>query len=213
MSVKEAAKNLVKALEAFPKEKLTDLSFKEVQLNRFRPLAGLNNPEVINKTSISDIVAQVNPYKIKELEIKADESSITEESIIQQIKALKNLKDNKYRDYYYVTDKLLRPQGNSTYYERLLADINGESKENLYTGLKTVLLDSSSFALTSVSTSVSTSVFATDSSFLDSSVDNSDSSITLKEANFCLNFSNLPPAFASTASKSALCGFHNGLFL
>lgn len=140
VTIKESVKTLVKVLESFPRETLTDLSFKETQLDRFRPLAGMTNPQREQKTSIKDIVAKVNPYKIKELEIKAVESSLTDEAVAQQTKALKALMSNKYRDYYYVTDKLYRPQGNPIYYERLLADIHGEGKENLYTGLKTVLL-------------------------------------------------------------------------
>jgi cytochrome b pre-mRNA-processing protein 6 len=142
MATKEAFKSLVKALESFPKEKLTDLSFSEVQADRFRPLAGLPSASSKNssKPSIKDIVSKVNPYTIKDIEVKSDASSMNEDAIVQQIKALNTLKANTYRDYYYPGDKLLRPQGNPVYYERLLADINGESKENIITGLRTVLL-------------------------------------------------------------------------
>lgn len=140
MASKEAFKSLVKALESFPKEKLTNLSFKEVQIDRFRPLAGLPSLAKESKTSIKDIVNKVNPYQIKEIEVKSDIESMNEDAIVQQIKALNTLKSNVYRDYYYVGDKLLRPQGNPIYYERLLADINGESKENIVTGLRTVLM-------------------------------------------------------------------------
>ena len=140
MASKEAFKSLIKALDALPKEKLTDLSFKEVQMDRFRPLAGLPVTQRENKPSIKDIVNKVNPYTIKDIEVKSDADKMSEDAIVQQIKALKTLQSNTYRDYYYVGDKLLRPQGNPVYYERLLADINGESKENIITGLRTVLL-------------------------------------------------------------------------
>ncbi|ODQ58835.1 hypothetical protein WICANDRAFT_55030 [Wickerhamomyces anomalus NRRL Y-366-8] len=106
MSTKEAAKVLVKLLEQVPKEKLTSLSLKEVQLNRYRPVA----------------------------------EEFTESDILQQIQALKSISSNQYRDYYYPGDKLIRPQGNPDYYERLLAEISGEGKENLFTGLRTVVL-------------------------------------------------------------------------
>lgn len=139
MSAKEAAKALVKQLELIPKEKLTSLSFKEVQLNRYRPAAGLKNPEKTKKSSISEMVSKANPYTIKEPQLKKKES-FTETDILQQIKALKSISSNQYRDYYYPGDKLIRPQGNSNYYEKLLSEISGESKENLFTGLRTVVL-------------------------------------------------------------------------
>lgn len=139
MSVKEAAKTLVKLLDQVPKEKLTNLSLKEVQLNRYRPVAGLKNPEKVQKPSLKEIVSKVNPYSIKEPELKNPEK-FTENDIMQQIRALKSINSNQYRDYYYTGDKLLRPAGNPQYYERLLAEVNGESKESLYTGLRTVIL-------------------------------------------------------------------------
>lgn len=139
MSVKETAKQLVKLLEKYPKEKFTNLSFKEAQLDRFRPVAGIKNPEKKDVKSIADIVGKVNPYKIKELDVKSDEN-FSEESLLHQIKALKSIESNKYRDYYNPTDKLLKPQGNPRYYERLIAEINGEGKENFITGMKTVIL-------------------------------------------------------------------------
>jgi cytochrome b pre-mRNA-processing protein 6 len=139
MSAKETAKVLVKVLENFPKEKLTDLSFREAQLDRFRPVAGIKNPEKNTGKSLADIVGQVNPYKIKELDVKSDEN-FSEESLLHQIQSLKTIQSNQYRDYYYTTDKLLRPQGNPTYYERLVAEINGEGKENFITGMRTVIL-------------------------------------------------------------------------
>ncbi|CCH45242.1 Cytochrome B pre-mRNA-processing protein 6 [Wickerhamomyces ciferrii] len=139
MSVKEAAKTLVKLLDAVPKERLTTLSLKEVQLYRYRPLAGLKNPENNQKASISDIVAKVNPYSIKEPQLTKEEH-VTEEDILQQIKSLKSINSNQYRDYYNPGDKLLKPKGHPEYYERLLAEINGESKENLITGMRTVML-------------------------------------------------------------------------
>ncbi len=139
MSTKEAAKALVKLLEQVPKEKLTSLSLKEVQLNRYRPVAGLKNPEKLKKASISEIVTKANPYSIKEPQLKKKEE-FTESDILQQIQALKSISSNQYRDYYYPGDKLIRPQGNPDYYERLLAEISGEGKENLFTGLRTVVL-------------------------------------------------------------------------
>jgi cytochrome b pre-mRNA-processing protein 6 len=139
MSAKETAKVLVKVLENFPKEKLTDLSFREAQLDRFRPVAGIKNPEKSTGKSLADIVGQVNPYKIKELDVKSDEN-FSEDSLLHQIQSLKTIQSNQYRDYYYTTDKLLRPQGNPTYYERLVAEINGEGKENFITGMRTVIL-------------------------------------------------------------------------
>lgn len=139
MSAKEAAKSFVKIIEQIPKEKLTSLSLKEVQLNRYRPVAGLKNPEKVQKKSITDIVSKVNPYSIKEPQLTKKEH-FTENEILQQISALNSINSNQYRDYYYPGDKLLRPSGNPDYYERLLGEINGESKENLFTGLRTVIM-------------------------------------------------------------------------
>lgn len=139
MSVKETAKVLVKLLENFPKEKLTDLSFKEAQLDRFRPIAGIKNTEKNNGKNLADIVSKVNPYKIKEIEVKSDEN-YSEASLLHQIKALKSIQSNQYRDYYTTSDKLLKPQGNPSYYDRLVAEINGEGKENFITGMRTVIL-------------------------------------------------------------------------
>ncbi|ONH65009.1 Cytochrome B pre-mRNA-processing protein 6 [Cyberlindnera fabianii] len=138
-AVKETAKLLVQTLESFPKEKLTDLSFKEVQLERFRPVAGLANPTKTKGKTLVEIVKEAHPYAIKDIEISSDEN-FAEESLVQQIKSLRSIQSNQYRDYYYVTDKLLKPAGNPGYYDRLLAEINGEGKENLMTGLRTVLL-------------------------------------------------------------------------
>lgn len=138
MSVKDTAKQLVKLLENFPKEKLTNLSFKEAQLDRFRPVAGIKNPHAQNNKSLADIVGKVNPYQIKEVDVKSDEN-FGEESLLHQIKSLKSIQSNQYRDYYYTSDKLLKPQGNPTYYTRLIAEINGEGKETLFTGIKTAM--------------------------------------------------------------------------
>ena len=66
-------------------------------------------------------------------------NQISEQDLKLQYIALKNLCNDKYKRYYELDDQLLRPQGNQHYYERLMNEINGEKKENLFSALRTVV--------------------------------------------------------------------------
>ncbi|CAX43986.1 cytochrome b pre-mRNA-processing protein, putative [Candida dubliniensis CD36] len=66
-------------------------------------------------------------------------NQISEQDLKLQYIALKNLCNDKYQRYYELDDKLLRPKGNPHYYERLMNEINGEKKENLFSALRTVV--------------------------------------------------------------------------
>lgn len=73
-----------------------------------------SNPEIVNQ--------------ISELDLKL------------QYASLRDLVNDKYKNYYKLDDKLVRPKGNPQYYERLMAEIRGESKENWWSAFKTVVL-------------------------------------------------------------------------
>lgn len=66
-------------------------------------------------------------------------SSLSEKELNEQYVALARISKNKYRDYYKLSDKLLTPKGNPEYYNKIMAEIKGESKENLFTAFKTVV--------------------------------------------------------------------------
>lgn len=138
MSLKESARKLIKLLEKLPEEKLANTSFKQVQMERFAPIADVPINKPVPKQSIVDIVNKVSPYAKAAPEPLKEE--FTQDAMLQQIKSLNTLQSNQYRDYYYVGDKLLKPKGNPNYYERLLSEINGEGKENFFTGMRTVIL-------------------------------------------------------------------------
>lgn len=56
-----------------------------------------------------------------------------------QYVALRDLVNDKYKNYYKLSDKLLKPKGNPNYYERIMSEINGEKKENWTSALRTVV--------------------------------------------------------------------------
>lgn len=62
-----------------------------------------------------------------------------EKDLKLQYIALRDLVNDKYRNYYKLDDKLLKPKGNPQYYERIMAEINGESKENWISAMRTVV--------------------------------------------------------------------------
>lgn len=65
--------------------------------------------------------------------------SVSEEDLKLQYISLRDLVNDKYKNYYKLDDKLLKPKGNPQYYERLLADLRGEKKETLGTAIRTVV--------------------------------------------------------------------------
>lgn len=66
-------------------------------------------------------------------------SNTSEEDLKLQYIALRDLVNDKYKNYYKLDDKLLKPKGNPQYYERIMAEIKGESKETWLTAMRTVV--------------------------------------------------------------------------
>lgn len=66
-------------------------------------------------------------------------SQISEQDLKLQYVALKNLCNDKYKNYYELDDKLLKPKGNPQYYQRIMDELNGERKENLMSAIRTVV--------------------------------------------------------------------------
>lgn len=65
--------------------------------------------------------------------------TISENDLKLQYIALRDLVNDKYKNYYKLDDKLLKPKGNPQYYDRLMNELKGESKENLLTAARTVV--------------------------------------------------------------------------
>lgn len=66
-------------------------------------------------------------------------SQISEKDLKLQYLSLRDLVNDKYRTYYKLDDKLLRPKGNPEYYSRLLSELRGEKKETFLTAMRTVI--------------------------------------------------------------------------
>ncbi|EGV60251.1 hypothetical protein PSN45_001996 [Yamadazyma tenuis] len=66
-------------------------------------------------------------------------TDIPEKDLKLQYIALRDLANDKYKNYYKLDDKLLRPKGNPEYYERLMSEIKGEKKETFWTAIRTVV--------------------------------------------------------------------------
>ncbi|KAG0670747.1 Cytochrome B pre-mRNA-processing protein 6 [Kluyveromyces marxianus] len=148
---KESAKNLVRLLEKFPKERVKHLiSFRETQLDRFKPLAGIETAKSSEQTkpSLSEIKDIINrtsgPLGLKKDLLKKVQEALPEErfnevEIQEQINSLNAIMSNKYKTYYAVGDKLYKPAGNPNYYQRLDDEIAGKNKETLFTAMRTVV--------------------------------------------------------------------------
>lgn len=149
----EGAKQMVTLLERFPKERFKHLiNFKEVQLNRFKSMAGLpidtnQATSQEKKMSLAELKDMVNrtsgPLGLQRTMLNKIQETLPKDQfdqfeIKQQMNSLNNIINNKYRDYYKVGDKLLRPAGNPEYYERLLNEITGKSKESMFSALRVI---------------------------------------------------------------------------
>lgn len=66
-------------------------------------------------------------------------SGISENDLRLQYMSLRELVNDKYRNYYKLDDKLLKPKGNPKYYDRILSEIKGEKKETWFSAIRTVL--------------------------------------------------------------------------
>lgn len=65
--------------------------------------------------------------------------SILEQDLKLQYISLRDLVNDKYKNYYKLDDKMLKPKGNPQYYERLMAELRGEKKESLTSAVRTVV--------------------------------------------------------------------------
>lgn len=149
-AIREAAKQIVKCLERFPEDRFKHLtSFKDIQINRFKRIAGLpfKGEEAEKKPSLSDVKDMISRTSgplglqkdfLKKLQGALQNDTITEQDLSRQKHSLDVLMSNKYKNYYDVGDKLYKPSGNPQYYQRLMDEITGQKKENMLTGLRTV---------------------------------------------------------------------------
>lgn len=65
--------------------------------------------------------------------------NISEQDLKLQYMSLRDMVNDRYKNYYKLDDKMLRPKGNPQYYERILNEINGTNKETIFSALRTVL--------------------------------------------------------------------------
>ncbi|KAK6464743.1 hypothetical protein DFJ63DRAFT_89840 [Scheffersomyces coipomensis] len=114
-SKKELTDKIISLLRTLPKDRLNYYSsFKEVQLQRFQNL----NSKDLDHNNVIDI---------------------SEKDLRLQYDSLRDLVNDKYKNYYKLDDKLLKPKGNPIYYDRLLSSIKGERKETLWEAARTVV--------------------------------------------------------------------------
>lgn len=149
-AIREAAKHIVKCLERFPEDRFKHLvSFKDVQINRFKRIAGLpgTGEGAEKKPGLSDVKDMISRTSgplglqkdfLKRLQGVLKNDILTEQDLSRQKRSLDVLMSNKYKNYYDVGEKLYKPSGNPQYYKRLMDEITGQKKENMLTGLRTV---------------------------------------------------------------------------
>ncbi|RLV93450.1 Cytochrome B pre-mRNA-processing protein 6 [Spathaspora sp. JA1] len=94
------------------------------------------------KTLPKERLTHYSSFKQTQLERFQDSKiidNISEEDLKLQYIALRALVNDKYKNYYKLDDKLLKPKGNPEYYDRLLKEIKGDGKETLLTAMRTVV--------------------------------------------------------------------------
>ncbi|SCU82236.1 LADA_0C03928g1_1 [Lachancea dasiensis] len=151
-AVRGAALQLVKHLEKLPEERLKHIvSLKESQLERFKAVAGLKagSQNAQQKPSLQEIKDIINRTSgplgmpkdvLRKVQDALPQENLTVEAIQEQNQSLGHILNNKYRDYYSTGDKLLKPQGNPQYYQRLMDEIEGKKKETFWSAMRTVVL-------------------------------------------------------------------------
>ncbi|SCU97318.1 LAFA_0G10902g1_1 [Lachancea sp. 'fantastica'] len=149
--IREAASQLVKSLEKLPQERVKHIvSLKESQLERFRPVAGMESTtqEAKQKPSLQDIKDIINRTSgplgmqkdvLEKVNKMLPQEHYNVETLQEQTHAVNNLLNNKYKNYYAVGDKLMKPQGNANYYQRLMDEIEGKQKETFWSAMRTVV--------------------------------------------------------------------------
>ncbi|CCD22958.1 Cbp6p NDAI_0A08040 [Naumovozyma dairenensis CBS 421] len=155
-AVKDGAKQIIKILQEFPEDRIKHLaSFKDIQTKRFQQIAGANvnnsNDNSIKNSknpSVEDIknLISSNPTSlalqkdlIKKMKNALQKDHFDEQSIQEQINSMNNLVSNKYKNYYKLGDKLYKPAGNPTYYQRIMDELQGKKKETLLSAARTVI--------------------------------------------------------------------------
>ena len=83
--------------------------------------------------------ASFKEIQLARFENKANIEQISERDLRLQFIALKELVNDKYKNYYALDDKLLKPKSNPEYYNRLMSEIKGERKETLFSAIRTVV--------------------------------------------------------------------------
>ncbi|CEP61573.1 Cbp6p LALA0_S03e05886g [Lachancea lanzarotensis] len=149
--IREAASQLVKSLEKLPQERVKHIvSLKESQLERFKAVAGLetNTQDAKQRPSMQDIKDIINrtsgPLGMQKEAMAKVNSMLPQEhysveALQEQTHAVNDLLNNKYKNYYSVGDKLMKPQGNPEYYQRLMDEIEGKQKETFWSAMRTVV--------------------------------------------------------------------------
>lgn len=66
-------------------------------------------------------------------------SNVSEKDLKLQYLSLRDLVNDKYKNYYALDDKLLKPKGNPQYYDRIMTELKGENKETFFTAWRTVI--------------------------------------------------------------------------
>lgn len=94
------------------------------------------------KTLPKDRLERYSSFKGTQLarfQDSAKVESMSERDLQLQYLALRDMVNDKYKNYYRLSDKLLKPKGNPEYYDRLLSELKGEKKETFLTAVRTVV--------------------------------------------------------------------------
>ncbi|CAR27436.1 hypothetical protein ZYGR_0I07110 [Zygosaccharomyces rouxii] len=149
-AVRDSAKQILKIIEKLPDERIKHLvSFKDSQAERFRRVAGLQSTDKNEKKAsledIKDIITRTSgplglqKDLLKKVQSALPQDELTEQSIQEQMRALSNISNNKFKNYYDVGEKLYKPAGNPIYYQRIMDEIQGKQKETFLSALRTVV--------------------------------------------------------------------------
>ena len=93
------------------------------------------------RTLPKDRIKHYASFKETQIERFSSElvKDISEKDLKLQYISLRDLVNDKYKNYYKLDDKLLKPKGNPDYYNRILSEIKGEKKETFMTAMRTVI--------------------------------------------------------------------------
>lgn len=83
--------------------------------------------------------ASFKDTQLERFQRKETIDSISEQDLKLQYISLRDLVNDRYKNYYKLDDKLLKPKGNPHYYERIMSELKGESKETWTSAIRTVV--------------------------------------------------------------------------